>query len=352
MFDNILIHFGLNPANYSITPFGSGLINHTWKVSTPGGQPCYILQKINAAVFRDPSAIALNISNLGNYLQQHYPQYLFAGALPGADGSTLYIDEKKQYFRLFPFIPRSHSVDMVHSPEQAFEAARQFARFTNLLRGFDTSLLKITIPQFHDLSLRYRQFTDALATGNRARIQAATELISYLQQQQYLVQTYERIQRDPGFRLRVIHHDTKISNVLFDDNEKGLCVIDLDTVMPGYFISDVGDMMRTYLSPASEEETDLEKIVVRDAFFTAIARGYIGELNNELTATEKQHFVYAGQFMIYMQALRFLTDHLNDDVYYGARYEGHNFMRAQNQVVLLKKYNAKEALFNQIISTI
>ncbi|OQP66439.1 aminoglycoside phosphotransferase [Niastella vici] len=352
MFSNILTHFALNPSHYSVHPFGSGLINHTWKISSPDGQPCFILQQINSAVFRDPEAIAANISNLGTYLQHNCPDYLFAGALPNASGSYLYMDEKKQYFRLFPFIPRSHSIDMVNTPEQAFEAAKQFARFTNLLRGFDTSKLQITIPQFHDLSLRYQQFTEALAKGNKKRIQESTELIDYLQQQQHLVKTFEYIKNNPGFRLRVIHHDTKISNVLFDDNNKGLCVIDLDTVMPGYFISDVGDMMRTYLSPVSEEEKDLQQITVRDDFFTAIACGYMGELNNELTTAEKQHFVYAGAFMIYMQALRFLTDHLNDDVYYGARYEGHNFMRAQNQAVLLQKYNAKESLFNKIISII
>jgi Ser/Thr protein kinase RdoA (MazF antagonist) len=352
MFNNILTHYGLNPADYSIEAFGSGLINHTWKICTVTGKPCYILQQINTAIFKQPEDIALNIRNVGNYLQQHYPNYLFAGALPTMSGDDLYIDEKKQYFRLFPFIPNSHSVEVVHTPAQAFEAAHQFAQFTRLLSGFDTGCLKITIPHFHDLSLRYQQFTQALEQGNQQRIQACASLISYLKEQEHLVHTYERIKKDAGFGLRVIHHDTKISNVLFDEHDKGLCVIDMDTVMPGYFISDAGDMMRTYLSPANEEEKDMAKINVRDDFFTAIAAGYIGELKNELTDTEKQHFVYAGEFMIYMQALRFLTDHLNNDIYYGARYEGHNFIRAQNQAVLLQKYMAKSALFHHIISTI
>src|SRR5688572_12031829 len=224
MFNNILTHFGLNPASFTIQPFGSGLINHTWRVSSPDGRPCYILQQINTAIFKHPEDIALNIGRLGAYLQKQSPDYLFAGALPDGNGTYLYVDEKKQYYRLFPFIAQSHSIDMVHSPEQAFEAARQFARFTKLLSGFDTSLLKITIPQFHDLSLRYKQFTDALTNGNKIRIQDATGLIAYLQQQKHLVDTFERIKNDPGFRLRVIHHDTKISNVLFDPNKKGLCV--------------------------------------------------------------------------------------------------------------------------------
>ena len=352
MFNTILTHYGLNPDLYNIQPVGNGLINHTWSIGNTTQGPCFILQQINNAVFKHPEDIAQNISTIGTYLKNHYPDYLFAGTLPTVSGNDLYIDDNKQYFRLFPFIPKSNTAVVLHTPEQAFEAARQFALFTRLLSGFDTSLLKITIPQFHDLPLRYKQFSEALAKGNVQRIQACGPLITYLQLQQNIVQVYESVKKDPGFPVRVIHHDTKISNVLFDDAGKGLCVIDLDTVMPGYFISDVGDMMRTYLSPANEEEKDFDKIQVRDDFFEAIAKGYIGELKNELTETEKAHFVYAGQFMIYMQALRFLTDHLNNDVYYGARYEGHNLVRAQNQVVLLQKYMAKSSLYNQIISTI
>jgi Ser/Thr protein kinase RdoA (MazF antagonist) len=352
MFNNILTHYGLKPGDYNIQPVGSGLINHTWTISNGAKAPCYILQQINTAVFRHPEDIALNIRNIGTWLKKQYPDYLFAGALPTVSGNELYIDDKKQYFRLFPFIPQSHSVEVLYTPEQAFEAARQFALFTRLLSGFDTKLLKITIPQFHDLPLRYRQFSEALAKGNVQRIQACGQLITWLQLQQNIVQVYESVKNDPAFPVRVIHHDTKISNVLFDDAGKGLCVIDLDTVMPGYFFSDVGDMMRTYLSPANEEEKDFDKIQVRDEFFEAIASGYIGELKNELTETEKAHFVYAGQFMMYMQALRFITDYLNNDVYYGARYEDHNLVRAQNQVVLLQKYMAKSDLFHQIISTI
>jgi hypothetical protein len=135
--------------------------------------------------------------------------------------------------------------------------------------------------------------------------------------------------------------------VLFDDEGNGICVIDLDTTMPGYFISDVGDMMRTYLSPCSEEERDFNKIKVRDEYFDAIARGYLNEMSEELTSAEIDHFVYAGEFIIYMQAVRFLTDFFNDDVYYGSRYEGHNFVRAGNQIILLKCYQQKAKVFHK-----
>jgi hypothetical protein len=137
--------------------------------------------------------------------------------------------------------------------------------------------------------------------------------------------------------------------VLFDANHKGLCVIDLDTVMPGYFISDIGDMMRTYLSPANEEEKDFSKIEIRQEYFESIWKGYMSEMKDELNREEKSHFIYAGEFMIYMQALRFLTDHLNNDVYYGARYEGQNFVRAGNQMQLLKKLMEKEKILSALI---
>ena len=137
--------------------------------------------------------------------------------------------------------------------------------------------------------------------------------------------------------------------MLFDEQQNGLCVIDLDTVMPGYFISDVGDMFRTYLCPVSEEEKDFSKITIRTDYFKAIAEGYLGQMKDELTQIEKDHFVYAGKFMIYMQALRFLTDHLNNDVYYGARYEGHNFVRAGNQAMLLQKLIENETLLTGML---
>ena len=137
---------------------------------------------------------------------------------------------------------------------------------------------------------------------------------------------------------------------MFDEEDNGLCVIDLDTVMPGYFISDLGDMMRTYLSPVSEEEKDLDKIEVRTEFFKAIIKGYLSEMSDELSELEKSSIIYAGKFMIYMQALRFLTDYLNNDIYYGSRYPDHNLVRAMNQAKLLEKYLEKEQQFAAIIT--
>jgi Ser/Thr protein kinase RdoA (MazF antagonist) len=335
----VLSAYGFREQETSVTPFGTGLINHTWKVDSIG--KTYILQRINETVFKSPGDITYNIRLLTDYLHGHYPDYLFAGPLPSISGDDMVFIKGEGYFRLFPFIEGSHTIDVAQNPDQAYEAALQFGRFTKLLSGIDSRKLKITIPGFHDLSWRYQQFSDALNNGNAARIKESKDLIEIISENSPIVRTYEAVKADPAFRLRVTHHDTKISNVLFDLHDKGLCVIDLDTVMPGYFISDVGDMMRTYLSPANEEETDFNAIEVREDFYKAIVQGYMDEMKDELTATEKTYFFYAGRFMIYMQALRFLTDYLNNDVYYGKKYPEHNRVRAGNQVRLLKKLMEK-----------
>ncbi|MDE3254049.1 MAG: phosphotransferase, partial [Bacteroidota bacterium] len=228
---------------------------------------------------------------------------------------------------------------------QAFEAASQFGLFTRLLSGFPSEKLHITLPHFHNLALRYQQFQQALLAGNPRRISESKEIIEQLGQHTGIVTEYMAIVKNPFFIKRVTHHDTKISNVLFDAREKAICVIDLDTLMPGYFISDVGDMMRTYLCTVSEEEPDFSKIHIRDDVYWAIVDGYAAEMNAELTKVEKNYFFYAGKYMIYMQALRFITDYLNEDVYYGAKYPQQNFVRAGNQLVLLQRLLEKESLF-------
>lgn len=337
---DVLPVFGIAENNVRIEPFGSGLINHTWKVTSPDRE--YILQKVNHQVFAEPDRIARNQRLMADYLRQHYPGYLFVAPMAPVAGNELLYHSGEEYFRLFPFVAGSHAKDVVETPRQAYEAAQQFGRFTRLLSGMDVLQLETTIPDFHNLSLRYRQFLHAIDHGNRERRQACRAVIEELLSHNTIVEQYEMIKASPDFRLRPTHHDTKISNVLFDAHNNGLCVIDLDTVMPGYFVSDVGDMMRTYLSPVSEEETDLSKIRVQEEMYSAVVEGYYSEMKEVLTEAEKEGFFYAGKFMIYMQAIRFLTDHLNNDVYYGARYQGHNLVRAKNQALLLMRLIEKE----------
>lgn len=335
MFENILRIYGLDPQKANVQQFGDGLINHTWRVHT--AEKNYILQKVNDDVFKRPGDIDQNISLLRDYLKEENPDYLFISPLAATNGESL-IHMEKGYYRLFPFVEGSVSLNALTKKEEAYEAAKQFGKFSKILDGFKVEDLNITIPNFHNLVLRYDQFTKACNEASAERLEKADESIKFINGQQEIVNTYQEILSNAEIPLRVIHHDTKISNVLFDENDSGLCVIDLDTVMPGYFISDVGDMMRTYLSAVSEEETDFSKIHIRKDFYKAIYDGYMGEMRNVLTDAEKPYFIYAGKFIIYMQAIRFLADYLQDDIYYGAKYEDHNFKRANNQITLLKQY--------------
>lgn len=349
MLDEILPLYGIQPVGNDVQLFGDGLINRTWKVTTPANG--YILQQVNQAVFKRPHDIDQNIAALKSHLSKAHPHYLFIAALPGLSGDSL-METPEGYFRLFPFVENSHSLNVLNKKEEAYEGAKQFGRFSRLLNDFEVEKLHITLPGFHNLTLRFDQFTAAVAQASAQRKEKSEDLISFIMKHADIVTTYKKIVERKEIPQRVIHHDTKINNVLFDQENKGICVIDLDTVMPGYFISDVGDMMRTYLSSANEEETELTKINVRKDFFKAIYDGYMEEMGDVLTATEKSYFTYAGKFLIYMQAIRFLTDYLQNDIYYGEKYKGHNLDRTKNQVTLLERYLELEPELEEITGKI
>lgn len=339
MFENILPLYGLSSDKTTVKLFGDGLINHTWKVSTDTQN--YILQKVNNEVFKTPTDIDENISLIKEYLNVRYPNYLFVSPVNTLSGESL-LDTDFGFYRLFPFVEGSTSHNSLTNKSEAYEAAKQFGKFSKILADFDAEQLNITIPNFHNLKLRFEQFVEAAKNASPERLELAKESIDFINENKEIVDTYCKIVENKEIPLRVIHHDTKINNVLFDEKNNGLCVIDLDTVMPGYFISDVGDMMRTYLAVASEEETDLSKISIRKEFFQAIYDGYMEEMKDVLSETEKQYFTYSGKFIIYMQAIRFLADYLQNDTYYGSKYEGHNLNRAKNQIALLKEYKKME----------
>ncbi len=347
MTSQILIAYGLQPNQYTIEQLGNGLINKTWKVIA--GDKQFVLQRINDHVFQNPSVLAENIRLLDEYLKINKQNYLFVPSLKSNDGKET-VQSNDGYFRLFPFIKGSHTINTVSTTNQAYEASGQFGKFTRLLSGFDSTKLHSTIPDFHNLSLRYHQLELALMNGNKERIKQSKQLLDSVKNFHFILSFFERIRKTKLIKQRVTHHDTKISNVLFDDHDKGICVIDLDTVMPGYFISDLGDMMRTYLSPANEEETNFDSIDVRDDIFRAVVQGYVRYMNDELSEEEQGLIFYSGLFLMYMQAIRFLTDYLNNDAYYGTDYDGHNFNRASNQLCLLERYNEKKEVFQQIIS--
>ena len=344
--DHILAAFGIELNN---TPqrFGSGHINATFLVDAEDGRQ-FVLQKINSAVFR-VDAIAHNLRLAARHLAEHSPDYLFIAPIPTLAGEEVF-ELAGESWRLTPFVPNSISINEATTPQQAYEAAQQFGLFAKNLDGLDMSKFEATIPDFHNLSFRYRQFQEAVSDASEERKKSAQELINYFLDKSEIVETYESLLQNPDFPDRLMHHDTKINNVLLDrDTQRGLAVCDLDTLMPGKIISDLGDMVRTYVSPVSEESVEFEKVVVREEFYQALVEGYLSEMKAVLTETEKSAIFYSGLFLVYMQGIRFLADYLNGDVYYPTKYPTHNLDRAKNQMVLLQDLYAEEEVLNKII---
>jgi Ser/Thr protein kinase RdoA (MazF antagonist) len=332
MMQSIFDQYGWGNAN--AIPLTQGLINQTFEVSSVQGE--FILQNINTQVFKDPFAIDHNIKAIGQYYNLNRPDQLFTHLVPNLRGETL-IEWAGKHYRAFKKID-GIALDVLSTASQAKAAANQFGQFTASLIEFPIADLKVTIPQFHDLALRYHQFEQALIHGDANRISQAKEAILFLQSHQAYVKQWLHFTGHQDAHLRVTHHDTKISNVLFKE-DAAICVIDLDTTMPGYYISDVGDMCRTYLCPVNEACQDLNLIKVLPERWIAIQEGYLGAMGEFLTNFEKDHFAFSGQSIIYMQALRFLTDFLELDRYYRVERPDQNLDRTNNQIQLLKAFN-------------
>jgi len=311
----------------------SGLINATYRVKV--GIKNYILQRLNIDVFANPELIQNNLDLLESYLTNHNSNYKLITPLPNKLGEKLTLDSNGNCYRIFEFIEDSKTINVVDNPHQAYEAAYQFGSFTAQFKDIEIRGIVPSIPDFHNLSLRFDQFKNAIIKGDPNRIKQSEKEIQILLNYNFIVNIYNSMINSDNFKIRIMHHDAKISNVLFGPNDNGLHVIDLDTVMAGHIFSDWGDMMRTYISPASEEVFDLEQIIIRPEFIEAIREGYLNAMKNNLTQAESISLIDSGLIIIYMQALRFMTDHLLNDVYYGAKYVGHNYHRSRNQIHLL-----------------
>jgi thiamine kinase-like enzyme len=313
----ILKHFGISG---NAVPIGSGHINKTYKVGP------YIIQKINKNVFVEPEVIANNLERAKEHLSKNHPDYLFIAPL-----KNIVVDG--DHWRLYPYIEDSYTIDEAKNIAQAYDAAKAFGRFGRLMQGADLSQYKPTIKNFHNLQLRYDQFLSALSsTTNTLRVLASKEIQSAIENKT-LVDHYNSVIESNTLVPGIFHNDTKINNVLFDGTtHKAIAVIDLDTVMEGYFIYDLGDLVRTVVSPVSEEEKDLGKIVVRKEFYDAVIDGYLSEMSN----IDKSMASFAGKMMTYIMAIRFLADYLRGNTYYHVTYPDQNLVRARNQLRLLE----------------
>ncbi len=332
---DVLQAFGYDN-NVSITQNGDGLINATFFIEKANSK--IVLQKINTNVFTNAKFIQSNYTKVYNYLQETTQIFLLPKPVFTVKGESFFIDSTSGFWRGFNYVPDSTVKHFISNATEAYAVAALFGRLLKVLDGFPAQDLQETIPQFHDLHLRYRQFENAVKNGDQQRKLDAASLIESLKKRQNYVELYDTIvEQKDKFPLRVLHHDAKIGNILFDKlTGEVLCAVDFDTLMPGYFFSDFGDLVRASACSAGEEENDLSKVFINQQYFDALLKGYLDETENILTASERSLLVYSGHLLIYMQCLRFTTDYLSGDIYYKTSYINHNFCRAINQITLLE----------------
>ncbi|MFD0760940.1 phosphotransferase enzyme family protein [Lutibacter aestuarii] len=322
----------------------SGHINDTYLIETSGDSK-FVLQRINHLVFKDVPGLVTNKVNVSKHLLtklKHLPKNELKrrvlSFVPAKNGDYYYNDINGNYWNLMVFIEDSVTFETVKNEEVAYEGGKLFGRFLNLTSDFDASKLTEVIPKFHDMSFRFSQFEESLKVATKERLTKAKDLIEkvhHLKEEMHIIQ---RLKESGEIQLRVTHNDTKISNALFDKNNKGLCVIDTDTVMPGVVHYDFGDAIRTICNTASEDEKNLELVNFNLDLYKAYTKGFLEEVESALTPTEIKYLPLAAKTMIFIMAIRFLTDYLNGNIYYKVAYPEHNFDRAKNQLKLIESF--------------
>lgn len=325
-------HFGFYAPFFEVLT--DGLIHKTYKVTV--NNKSAILQQVNTHVFKDPEQVDNNYQLISNYLIKSHSLKI-PTALKTTEGKNTWIDREGFCWRAFEYIENTYTESLPAKPEKIFSAAKCYGEFTRALSGLDNNQLKPAIPAFHDLTNRYNQLKLAVEKANPQRLLVSKELLKKIEQQKHLVNFYKSFKGNPDFKLRVMHHDTKLSNILFDrTTQQAVCPIDLDTTMAGYFFSDVGDMIRSMVSTHDENERS-DSVTINGKIYQAILSGYQAGIGDSFTQAENTRIHHTGLMMLYMQGIRFLTDYLSNDVYYRIDYPEQNFNRALNQLTVLEK---------------
>lgn len=340
--EEILNNFIIYGDFVSIKNFGSGHINDTYLVnfSQDGKSVNYILRRINDYVFRNPELIVENTVKVTDHIRSKIKEKnvndigrRVLTLLQTKSKKYFYIDENNSTWCLLLFIENSYSINSVISTDQAYEAGKAYGKFQVYLSDFEASNCHITINDFHNLERRIKNFKQSYNRNNRRA--NVKDLVLKIDKNIYLVDKYLDIKKR-NLPTRITHNDTKINNILFDkETNEGICIVDLDTVMPGIVLNDFGDMVRTFTSPVFEDGKDLTKVELRLEIFDALTKGFLSELKENLTQDEKDNLVLGSKIIVYEQAIRFLTDYLDGDVYYKTDYKNHNLDRAKNQLTLL-----------------
>jgi Ser/Thr protein kinase RdoA (MazF antagonist) len=314
----------------------SGHINTTFTLETDKGAR-YILQKVNRQVFRDVPALMNNIQAVTSHLQKKEPdERRVMRLVPALDGASYALDEQGEYWRAFVFVRDSVCLETAKTAEEFYESGVAFGRFQSLLSDFPADELSETIPGFHDTAARYRKFHEVLSADpvHRAR-EVKPEIDFYLAREEE-AGIMVGMQKSGLLPLRVTHNDTKLNNVLLDElTHEPLCVIDLDTVMPGLCGNDFGDSIRFGASTALEDERDLSRVSLSLPLFEAYAKGFLSACGKSLTPLELETLPLAAKLITLECGLRFLTDYLEGDVYFRIHRPGHNLDRSRTQLQLV-----------------
>jgi hypothetical protein len=338
----------------ALQPWAGGYINASWLATTALGGS-YLLQRLNPVVFPDGEAVMRNIALVTGHLERKLrdlPQAerhsLHLVVRP--DGTSGWRADDGAWWRAFGFIARSRTCVNVVSAREAHEVGCAFGRFQALLRDYDGPPLAETIPAFHDTRARLAALERAVASDPAGRAASARVELDFARARQGYAEVLPPLLESGALPVRIVHNDAKAANVLLDvSSGAALAVVDLDTVMPGTLLYDVGDLIRSIASCTDEDETDLSRIGVRPPLIAALAGGFLGACGAGLSDAERSHFVFSGLLLAYEQGVRFLTDHVAGDRYYGARRAGQNLDRARAQFRLLESLEAERAALEAMV---
>jgi Phosphotransferase enzyme family len=348
--DDVARQFQITGEPRAAEPFGKGLIHRSWCVTVDGGAR-FLLQRINTRVFPRPVDLMENIDRVTAHLSGLAAQsgQRALELIPAIDGRSWSVDPDNVYWRMYRYLDNTRAAEQIESAEQCFTVARAFGDFQLQLASLPPPRLHDTIPGFHDTPSRIAALERAIDSDTAGRVKLAGPEIDFVMGRGELA----RVLLDRGMPERVTHNDTKINNVLLDARTgQAVCVIDLDTVMPGLAVYDFGDMVRTATCPAAEDERDLARVYARFDYFEALARGYLAGAGAFLTPDEKHSLTAAGTLITFEQGVRFLTDYLSGDTYYPVSRDTHNLDRTRTQFRLLESLEAEERPMEQLLRSL
>ncbi|MDX9811334.1 MAG: aminoglycoside phosphotransferase family protein [Bacteroidales bacterium] len=355
--DEIFSMFRVPGSKPCFEPFGNGHIHDTWAVSIAEKEGYeYIIQRLNHNVFRNIPGLQENIERVTEHIRNGSGKTRRSGIsgnsltlIPANDGKSWIKDDNGDFWRMYLFIRNHRSYNIVDTPEKAFEGGRAIGQFQFMLSDLPGKPLNETIPWFHNIEKRLGTFFQVLGKDICKRASVAADEINFVTARTEKMTVIEKAGREGSIPLRITHNDTKFNNILFDTDDRALCLIDLDTVMQGYVHYDFGDSIRTAASSAAEDEKDLSKVRVKTDLFEGFARGYISETRDFITSEEKELLAIAPQVITYTMAVRFLTDSLDGDHYYKIRNPEHNLQRARAQLKLVESMEQEYGVMASII---